>query len=290
MRNIMIYCFVFFSVLTSCKSSLFIIKTDVDKPIYVDFNMKSKGLITQKDSLFIKTSQSAPYSIKAKNDHFVGEIVYVKKPSEKFRYSPIKSSNALEYARKISNYEGSNISTYFVVFKLLEKDTPEIPLAKEFGHIKLTSNEKDVEIYLDGKLIGQISDLSFNKKIIAGDHQLMARKEFYMPITIKFKLNSQEVYGYNFELKPAKGWIEEQPGQASTVQARGNLTVVTEFSDYKVFIEGIEKVPPFELKNMPAGIYKLKIVNSEQQNELEVTVDEGKTRYVDLDITYPRKK
>lgn len=277
-------------ILTCCTPSLFIIKTTIENPIDVQFNNKNKGILQKKDSILIKTTQSGPYSIKAKNDLFVGEIVYSEKPSGKFKYAPVGSSNAIETSRRIINYNGSDIQTYFVAFKQIEKGQPQVALSQDFGHIKLSSNEKQVEIYLDGERIGEITDLPFNKKIEAGDHQLMTRKEFYMPITIKFKLNSQEVYGYNFELKPAKGWIEEQPGQSSTVQARGNLTVVTEFSDYKVFIEGVEKAPPFELKNMPAGKYRLRIVSTEGQNELEVTVDDGKTKYVDLDAIYSRKK
>lgn len=289
MRVVIIYP-ILFLILTSCSPSLFVVKTTTDKPINVDFNSKNKGILVLRDSLLIKTTQSGPYSIKAKSDLFTGEIIYSKKPSGKFKYSPVVLSNAIETSHKVINYNGSIIQTYYVVFKQIEKVPAIQALSQDFGHIKLSSNEQAVEIYLDGERIGQITDLPFNKKIVAGDHQIMARKEFYMPITIKFKLNPQEVYGYNFELKPAKGWIEEQPGQASTVQARGNLTIVTEFSDYKVFIEGVEKVPPFELKNMPAGKYKLRIVSAEGQNEIEVTVDDGKTKYVDLDAIYTRKK
>ena len=282
----------------SCTPSLFILKSTIKDPINISLSNKSKGKLKQNDSLLVWFRNSRSTKIIASNGSFNGSVEYTKalhNRKNKFNLIVSNISNAFEKSRKSIDYNDLYVQAYWIVFK--ESDKPK-EVVKEvvteptsFGHIKLTSNEKEVEIYLDGEYLGKIlGELPFNKKISTGNHQIMVRKEFYMPITIKFILKPEEVYAYNFELKPAKGWIEEQPGQATTIQARGNLTVVTEFSDYKVFIEGVEKMPPFELKNMPAGKYKLVVKCNDFTKELDIIVEDGKTKYIDLDLTYPRKK
>ena len=56
-----------------------------------------------------------------------------------------------------------------------------------------------------------------------------------------------------------------------------------------LFIEGIKKEPPFELKNMPAGKYNLKIKCPDFIKDIEIIVPDGRTEFVDLDELFPRK-
>lgn len=111
----------------------------------------------------------------------------------------------------------------------------------------------------------------------------MAKKQYFMPITIKLEIKDKEIFPYHFELKNVKGWIEDTPGQSTLVQARGSLSVVTEQSDYNVFIKGYEKIPPFELKDMPSGQYELRIIRNGIEKILTVTVGDNERKFIDLD-------
>jgi len=153
-----------------------------------------------------------------------------------------------------------------------------------YGYIKLTSNEDFVDVYVDKKFIGQIrNNQPLNKKIETGQHYIMAKKDFFMPKTIPATLEKNGVFPYHFQLVKVTGMFEQTPGQTDVVQATGNLTIGTERSDLKIYIEGAEKIPPVELKNMPAGIYRIKVVGPEIDKTFNVTVDVNASIFVDLD-------
>jgi hypothetical protein len=162
----------------------------------------------------------------------------------------------------------------------------ELPMKSQtisYGWLKLGSNEENVEIYIDGHHIGNISTGLLNKKVVSGSHTIMARKPYFMPATIKIDLKENDVFAFNFKLLKASGWIEDQAGEGSIIQAKGNLTVVTERNDYRVLIEGVEKIPPFELKNMPAGKYQLEVIRAGKSRKEIIIVNDGKTTLLDLD-------
>ncbi len=162
-------------------------------------------------------------------------------------------------------------------------EVPEkIELIEKYGYIKLSSNEKDVAVYLDNELIGHIQGDAYAKKILSGSHNIMVKKQFFEPITIRINLKENDVLSYNFELVKAKSWKEEAPTESQIKQALGRLTVLTEDTDFRVYIDGQEKIPPFQLKNVPAGIYEIKIKKDTIEKFLKITISEDKEVVIDL--------
>lgn len=111
----------------------------------------------------------------------------------------------------------------------------------------------------------------------------MAKKQFFWPKSIPAKIDLNGVFQYRFDLVTTSGWSEEEPGQTNIVQATGNLTFGTERSDLKVFIEGYERIPPIELKKVPAGIYDIRIVGTNIDKVISITVNVGQNVFIDLD-------
>jgi len=158
----------------------------------------------------------------------------------------------------------------------------------KFGWIKLTSNEGNVDIYLDNENIGALkSGLPFNKKVEIGEHQISAKKDFFMPNTIIQTMKENEVFEHYFELKKASGWIEQKPSSSNIVQATGKLTIATERSDIKVYIEGAEKTPTFTLDNVPAGIYNIKVVGNNLNENMQIIIENNEEKFIDLDVRFP---
>lgn len=154
----------------------------------------------------------------------------------------------------------------------------------EYGYIKLTSNESNVDIYLDNEHIGVIKDgLPLNKKVITGNHTISAKKDFFMPNTIKIHIPAKEVFPHHFELVKATGWLEQKPSESDIVQATGTLTIATERSNLVVYIEGAKKIPTFFLDNVPAGIYNIRIVGENIDETIEIVIDDGEDVFIDLD-------
>ncbi len=162
-------------------------------------------------------------------------------------------------------------------------DIHSLECFKETGYLKLTSNESNVDVYIDDELVGQILDKPFNTKLSVGKHKIMVKKQFFMPNTINIEIKKKSVFSYNFELVKATGWLEDEAGQSQIVQATGNLTIVTTRNDLSVYIEGIKKIPPFELKNIASGIYSIKIVGPGINKTLTVTVEDNENEFIDLD-------
>jgi hypothetical protein len=160
---------------------------------------------------------------------------------------------------------------------------------QNFGYIKFTASEAYVDIYINNELRGQITkDEPFVKKLPAGNYLITARKEFFKPVSIKFNLYENDVFPYHFDLQRVSGYNEEPPGRSSIVQARGNLTVVTEKSNFKVMFEGQPKVPPFQLRDLPAGRYVLLVSRLGLEKTIVAIVNDKETCIVDLDKEFSK--
>lgn len=158
------------------------------------------------------------------------------------------------------------------------------------AYLKLTASEPFVDVYIDNELRGQIpKDEAFVKKLAVGQYQITARKEFFRPVTIRPKLFENDVFSYNFQLQRVAGWNEEPPGESNIVQARGNLTVGTEQSNFKVIFEGQTKIPPFQLRDIPAGVYQLIVVREGVKKTITAIVNDKETCLVDLDKEFLKK-
>lgn len=154
----------------------------------------------------------------------------------------------------------------------------------KFGYIKLTANESNVDIFLDGELKGQIhKEKPFVKRISIGSHLLTVKKKFFKTESIKLSLDENEVFVYNFELINSPGWKEDTPGHSKVIQAKGNLTILTEHNDYIVYVDGVKKIPPFALKNIAASNYEIKIVSPQGEKNISATVEDGENVIIDLD-------
>ena len=79
----------------------------------------------------------------------------------------------------------------------------------------------------------------------------------------------------------------EIPEEELVPLAKGTITVGTERNDLMVYIEGIAKKPPFELKNIPAGVYELRIEGPGIDEIIGVVVDADKHSFIDLDLLFP---
>lgn len=158
------------------------------------------------------------------------------------------------------------------------------------GYLKLTASEPFVDVYIDNELRGQIpKDEPFVKKLPVGQYQITARKEFFRPVSIRFRLFENDVFSYHFPLQRVAGWNEEPPGESNIVQARGNLTVGTEQSNLKVIFEGQTKIPPFQLRDIPAGVYQLVVIREGVKKTITAIVNDKETCLVDLDREFLKK-
>ncbi len=189
------------------------------------------------------------------------------------------------HSSKIVSISASEVPPgYHLTLKPLSDTSEPIIQPNSFGYIKLNSSEPYVDIYINNELRGQIpKDEPFVKKLPAGSSLITARKEFFKPVSIRFKLYENDVFAYAFDLQRVSGYNEEPPGRAEIVQARGNLTVVTEQSNFKVLFEGQEKVPPFQLRDLPAGRYVLSVTRLGIKKTIVAIVNDKETCLIDLD-------
>ena len=111
----------------------------------------------------------------------------------------------------------------------------------------------------------------------------MATKDFYLPISFEVEIRGVDVYPYHLSLNPVTGWEQKVIIVEETQQGRGHLIIVKEKNNYKVIFEDREIVPPFVLKNVPAGKYRIKVISPDLEKNLDITVKEGKANLVDID-------
>jgi len=189
----------------------------------------------------------------------------------------------MEHALTDSIYE--NMIAYKIIFSTRD----EILEPPKYGYLNLTSNVQRLDVYLDDDFVGQISSGAFNKRIKTGDHLVMVKKRFYSPKTIKANIYENSVFSYHFEMVKSTDWEfeTETPEEELIPLAKGTITLGTERNDLMVYIEGIAKKPPFELKNIPAGVYELRIVGPGIDEIIGVVVDADKHSFIDLDLLFP---
>jgi hypothetical protein len=215
---------------------------------------------SKKDEL-LSTSKETPYTFSFSDYHSEAPDQYYQVIKEGYNPSEVK------YLNKRSNHE------------VLHFSLKEI----QFGYLKLTTNEKLVDVYLDGKLESQIKDKPFVKKVSAGNHTIMVKKRFFKPETIQVSVSENGVFEYHFELVKASGWQEDKPGTSTVVQGKGDLTVLTGHDDFVVYIDGVKKPAPFVLKNIAAGLYELRIVGPGIDKVINQIVNDGDKIIIDLD-------
>jgi hypothetical protein len=149
--------------------------------------------------------------------------------------------------------------------------------------IKLSSNETNVDVLLDGLTIGQIRDTIFTKTISSGAHLLETQKASFHNMTIRIELRKDEILNYRFELVPA-GNENQTTAQVQVVKhPTSTLRCLTSASDYSVRLEGSDLYPPFELKDIPSGRYEMTISRGNLQRRTFIIIEEGQTLTIDLD-------
>jgi len=123
----------------------------------------------------------------------------------------------------------------------------------------------------------------FNKKIEVGTHQVSARKKFFKSNTVNIPIEPNTVYAHNFNLIPANTDWNENTSNTRLVQAKGSLTVVTERKDLVVYIDGNRKVPSFELSDIAAGEYDMRVVGSGIEKVIHIVINDGQKVFIDID-------
>lgn len=183
----------------------------------------------------------------------------------------VSGPNRKQEDLSLSYYDGSRIKA-------------EITRLENLGHgyVRLTANQKDVVIYIDGKKVGVIGNKPFVTKLKEGRHTFTAKKRFFMAKTRDFILGKDEAFAHEFILKTA-GNMDEQVSKGKIVQKIGKLTLLSERNDISVFIDGAERVPPITLPNMAQGKYKIKIVAPEKTKYLDIVVGANKNNVINID-------
>ncbi|MCX6334671.1 MAG: PEGA domain-containing protein [Bacteroidia bacterium] len=192
-------------------------------------------------------------------------------PSLNEKYIKVERSGYKTHQQYLSRTENDRTT----IINLVEIQT---------GYLKLTSSENNVEIYLDNEYQGLLSKQTpFNKKIEVGNHQVSARKKFFKTNTVNVIIEPNSVLAHNFNLIPATSNWDENTSNTKVIQAVGSLTVVTERKDLVVYIDGNKKVPSFEITEIAAGEYDMRIVGNGIDKVIHITIEDGKKVFIDLD-------
>ena len=224
---------------------------------------------------------------------YLGKIDYSKKLTKKLdpgRYSIKAMKDNYNTVEKPFNITKSE--TKYLNLNLKEKPSAKKPRKpRAYGYLRLTSNEKYVDVYIDGKLKGQIpgGEVPFNKKISAGEHTIMVKKQFFSPNSIRVDVNENEIIPYHFELIKAAEGSELKATTSNIYQTKGNLTILTERNDFVVYIDDTRRIPPIQLTDIPAGFYNIKVKAPGINESFRITVEDKKTTLIDLDDKFPRK-
>jgi hypothetical protein len=153
------------------------------------------------------------------------------------------------------------------------------------GFVKLTSNEDNVQIYVNGELFGTIKDKDtpFNFSLPLGQHRITAKKEFFREKSFNVKMGENELAEIEFEIKKAADWNQQKAQKAVVIQSVGELRALTTRTDLKVVIDGTTKTAPFVLKDVPSGEYKIQIIGDGIKKTITIQVDDGETEILNLD-------
>ena len=296
------YAFVLFLLvlLVGCATEKVVVANRFHEQISIQYNNQYMGIVQPNGTLVFSPSgtyDSGTNTMLATGKQVEGKIVFTSMRgngagslpgNRSMIYNVIDSVNATYAGSGYDHQYSDKQFSHFFEFLPTEMKQDTLPVQVDFGYVKLTSNEQDVSIYVDNEFVGKIADGALNKKLPVGLHRIMAKKPFYRPITIKVTIEKDRVFSHVFQLLKAEGWSEPDVEGSTAQQARGDLSIVTERNDYKVYIEGVLKSPPFELRKMPAGVYDIRVVNITLgvDDTLRVTVDEDDVTLKDLDAIY----
>lgn len=151
------------------------------------------------------------------------------------------------------------------------------------GYIRLTANMNNVDVYINGNRAGKISNgKPFVSKLVEGSHTIQVKKDFFGAKTIRVKIAADDAFAYDFDLKPS-GNLAEQMGKGKIIQSTGVLVVATIRNDLKIHINGVTRIPPTKLPNMPSGKHKMKVTSPNGTKVVEITVKDNAKTLIDLD-------
>ena len=150
------------------------------------------------------------------------------------------------------------------------------------GYLRLTANQKDVAVFVDGRQVGVIGEAPVVARITEGSHRITARKELFGAKSIDVQVRADDAFAYHFELLPA-GNLMEQVGSGRIVQSTGELVVLSQRNDLEVFIDGVRHVPPFKLPNIASGRYRLTVRGPGVDALVETTVEADAKTTLNLD-------
>ncbi len=183
----------------------------------------------------------------------------------------IKVADAKPVDIKIAYYDGERLYAKIKRLKSLG-----------YGFIKFTSNQKNVDIFVDGLKMGKITKKPFVAKIVEGKHIITAKKYLFGSKSIEVKIKPNDAFSYHFELLPS-GNMNELVGNGKIVQSTGTLTVLTSRNDLEVNIDGAIKIPPFKLPNIATGKYTIKIKGPNIKKSITIEVLPNKNNVYNLD-------
>ena len=152
------------------------------------------------------------------------------------------------------------------------------------GYIRLTSNEKNVDIYVDGSKMGVISSRPVVAKLTEGVHRITAKKNLYGSKSIDVTIQADDAFAYHFDLKPS-GNLAEQMGSGQIVQSTGELVVLSSRNDLAVYFEGVKRIPPFKLPNIASGGYVLTIKGPGVNRQMPIEINPNRKLVINLDET-----
>ncbi|WP_334061818.1 hypothetical protein [Alteromonas genovensis] len=151
------------------------------------------------------------------------------------------------------------------------------------GYVRLTSNQNNVDVFLNGALLGHITDdKPFVAELPTTKHVFTVKKQHYSSKTISVDLAKDDTFAYQFEMLPAGNMVESE-GRSKVQQLTGVLNVLTSRNDVKVIIEGKEFTAPFKLPNLAAGSYRIQVITPEFTKVLSITVEANTNNAIRLD-------
>mgnify|MGYP006946288745 CR=1 FL=1 len=148
--------------------------------------------------------------------------------------------------------------------------------------IKLTSNIGGVDIYIDDKKSGEITDKPFVAKLPIGKHRITAKKDLFGAKSINIQLEENDVLAHSFILEKS-GNMYEDVSSGKIVQSIGKLVVITSRNDLECEINGARFTPPFSVPEMATGRYELRVNGANIERILNITVKERVDNVYDLD-------
>jgi hypothetical protein len=150
------------------------------------------------------------------------------------------------------------------------------------GTIKLTSNQKNVSIFLDGEYVGKITDKNFVYQLSKGMHTITAKKKLFGQNTIKIDMLEDDIVAHEFVLVNS-GNSHENVGKSKIIQSIGELRMITPRNDLSIYLDGIKRTLPLKLTNIASGKYNATIVGPGINYKIQFIIEENKATIIKLD-------